>query len=147
MTDFFSSPTCNSQVKQQIVSIAFNLWLKGNRGRKELAYIDLFSGPGIYTDGNFSTPLFILQEICSSENLAKKFKVIFNDSDISSMSKLRRCINGVKNIQNLKLMLTSCNNVDENILEKFPKLGTEHSFAFIDPWGYKGIRSRCNWRA
>jgi three-Cys-motif partner protein len=139
MTEFFSMPTCNSQIKQLIVAAAFKLWLTENKGQKELSYIDLFSGPGIYADGSFSTPLIILQDICSSETMARKFNVIFNDSDIKSLSKLRKAINGIKNIQNLKLILTSCNTVDKNILEKFPKIETAHSFAFIDPWGYKGV--------
>lgn len=137
--DFFNVPSSNSLVKQQIVFRSFKLWLNDIRKEKQLSYIDLFSGPGIYDDNNISTPIYILQEICKTQDLAKKFSIILNDKNHLFMAKLRDETAKIENAKFLNTITTSCLNVDGNIFEKLPNILKEHCFVFLDPWGWKGL--------
>jgi three-Cys-motif partner protein len=137
--DFFASPKPNSIIKQQIILSAFKIWLTSNKKSNELSYIDLFSGPGIYEDGSFSTPFLILQEICSNNLLAGKFNVLFNDNRKSYLAKLRKALNGFKNISNLKLLMTASETIINKVPTKFSNLNLDNSFVFIDAWGCQGI--------
>jgi len=137
---FFCEPSNNSQIKQMVVASAFKLWLYDNRREKELSYIDLFSGPGLYDDGSFSTPLHILQEICVSELCAKKFNVVLNDAKNAFMARLRRAVDGIRNSKYLHSLTTSCTEIDGNVFEKFPNIWDGNSFAFVDAWGWKSLK-------
>jgi three-Cys-motif partner protein len=63
--DFFAERKEQSRIKIEIVNKYFAAWWKillpsvESRGEK-LGYIDLFSGPGLYKDGNKSTPILLL---------------------------------------------------------------------------------------
>ena len=63
---FFNESTETSLVKAEIVAKYFWAWAKviiprAKKRKKNIAYIDLFSGPGRYQDGSKSTPLLILE--------------------------------------------------------------------------------------
>jgi three-Cys-motif partner protein len=132
---FFAEQSYNSDIKTQIVLAAFNMWLKNNKDKKELSYIDLFAGPGLYDDGTLSTPICILQEICATRTLARKFNVVFNDHDAKLIAKLRRAILNIKNAGFLKILATSASKSENN-----PQIPTNgYCFAFLDFWGWKNI--------
>lgn len=138
-SDFFASPKPNSIIKQKIILYAFKIWLDVNKKQKELSYIDLFSGPGIYNDGSFSTPFLILQEICDSQVLSNKFNIIFNDNRKAYIAKLRKALNGFKNISNLNMLITASETITNKLPTKFSVINHANSFVFIDAWGYQGI--------
>ncbi|MDR2685591.1 MAG: three-Cys-motif partner protein TcmP [Rickettsiales bacterium] len=131
--NFFAEQSQNSEIKTQIVLGVFQLWLKDTRRGQNLSYIDLFAGPGIYEDGSLSTPLCILQEICSQKSIARKFNVILNDKNMETLAKLRRAITNIRNAKYIKSLLTS--NNDANIFAP----DNTSSFVFMDPWGWKGM--------
>jgi three-Cys-motif partner protein len=134
--DFFVEQSSNSEVKMQIVLAVFKLWLKDKKTKKSLSYIDLFSGPGTYDDGTFSTPVCILQEICAMKSVAQKFNIILNDRSAAYMAKLRRTIMNIRNANFFKTLLTSTRDACKEIL-KIKSDG--NCFIFLDPWGWKGM--------
>jgi len=79
-----------------------------------------------------------LQEICATENLARKFSVILNDNDKDAMARLRRAMANIRNYKYIRSLTTSTNdNVDSS---KLPQVESdEHSFVFLDPFGWKGM--------
>ncbi|MCL2629243.1 MAG: three-Cys-motif partner protein TcmP [Alphaproteobacteria bacterium] len=133
--NFFVEQSRNSEIKTQIVLTMFSLWLKNNKTKKDLSYIDLFSGPGLYDDGTLSTPVCILQEICATKAMAQKFNVVLNDHKAGIIAKLRRAIANIRNAKFLKTLATSVANTGE----KPQVLNSEHCFMFLDPWGWKGM--------
>jgi len=137
-TAFFAEQSANSEVKMQIVLAAFKLWLGNVKHNKRLNYVDLFCGPGIYDDGTFSTPVCILQEICATENLARRFRVILNDYDKEAVARLRRAMSNIRNYKYIRSVTTSTN--DNSDYDNWPDIENgEHSFIFLDPFGWKGM--------
>lgn len=137
-TAFFAEQSANSEVKMQIVLTAFKLWLSDVKNNKRLNYIDLFCGPGVYDDGTLSTPVCILQEICATEKLARQFYVILNDNDKDAMARLRRAMANIRNYKYIRSVTTSTN--DNSDYNNWPDIeNDEHSFVFLDPFGWKGI--------
>jgi three-Cys-motif partner protein len=74
---FFEERSDQSEVKSRIVAKFFASWsnvivntAKRNGRQPKLAYLDLFSGPGRYTDGAKSTPLLIVEKAIDTPDLA-----------------------------------------------------------------------------
>ncbi len=71
---FFEESKEQSTIKAEIVANYFWAWAKvilssvKKRGGN-IAYIDLFSGPGRYKDGSKSTPLLILEKAIEDPDL------------------------------------------------------------------------------
>ena len=99
---FFEESRQQSQVKSAIVSKYFDGWSKVMIGVQNkswqrnadnrIAYVDLFAGPGRYSDGTVSTPLLILGKAVKDEELRQRLVTIFNDRDpgrASRVSKVR----------------------------------------------------------
>lgn len=82
-SDFFSSQSPSSYVKAKIVSSYFPQYCKIllKNPQKEIRYIDLFSGPGIYDDGHVSTPLMIAAECYRDDRLRAIVRMQFNDKN------------------------------------------------------------------
>lgn len=151
-TTFFTQQTVSSKIKASIVAKYFPSYCKiiNRSPQKQIRYLDLFAGPGIYEDGNWSTPLLIADQISKDEILKNKVRLIFNDNQY-------------------------CNELKENFNKNFPQ-GTFHfpsqfgnvtigdnekmrrylikdhagennqnpfpTLLFFDPWGYKGIDTK-----
>ena len=76
-SQFFEKQTHSSRIKASIVSEYFPSYCKIIVKRympKQLRFIDLFSGPGYYEDGNASTPILIARH-CKNDDFLKS-KVI-----------------------------------------------------------------------
>ena len=82
-TDFFEQQTISSRVKAGIVANYFPQYCKiiiTRRMPESIRFIDLFSGPGVYEDGNVSTPILVGRK-CMEDNILKTYvKFIFNDN-------------------------------------------------------------------
>jgi three-Cys-motif partner protein len=150
--DFFEEPTELSQVKSEIVSKYFDAWakvmigvLKKTPGRSggRIAYVDLFCGPGRYTDGSPSTPILVLEKAVRSAELRVRLLSIFNDRDESAATKLRSAIAEVPGIDTLmhRPQVTS-NIVGEEIAQLFERTSFVPTLFFADPWGYRGLSLR-----
>ena len=150
--NFFEQQTLSSKVKASIVSEYFPKYCKiivKKRMPQRIGYFDLFAGPGMYEDGNFSTPLLLARN-CSNDALLKdKVWMVFNDNVYYQQLEdnfLREFPRGTFNYpphfghstvgenEQINEFLISdryiCNHVNEC-----------PSVLFIDPFGYKGIET------
>lgn len=80
--NFFKRQTDSSKIKAYIVSEYFPQYCRIIRKKHEprmFRYIDLFAGPGIYEDGNESTPILIGRNVAADSTLKDKVQLVFND--------------------------------------------------------------------
>lgn len=137
---FYEKPTDASRVKQRIVTKYFGAWknvLKTWRNAPRLGYVDLYAGPGVYTDGSPSTPLLVLQQAIDDEDLAGKLVAIFNDGDPLLAGALRANIADLQGIQRLRDQPQVYEDeVSATVIGRAPRIPT---LLFADPWGYKGL--------
>lgn len=141
MDKFFTEVEEHSIVKATIVEKYFSVWssILGSRVDK-IGYIDLYSGPGVYSDGTESTPVRILKKCVSDEKLRKKITTIFNDANEECYKKLKYNIAQITGIDSLKFAPTVLNQkVDDKIAEQFESMNMIPCFSFIDPFGYAGL--------
>lgn len=141
---FFSEPSENSKIKAAIVSKYFWAWAKiiGPRSEK-LAYIDLFAGPGRYSDGVKSTPLLVLEQAIKDPLLCQKLVTIFNDAAPENVQSLKDEILTVENISLLKNQPAVQNKeIDEETAKELEAMRLIPSLCFFDPFGYKGLSLR-----
>ena len=85
-TNFFEKQTLSSKVKASIISEYFPKYCKiivRKHEPRKIGYYDLFSGPGLYDDGNPSTPFLIARKCKNDEFLRQKVWMIFNDNQYS----------------------------------------------------------------
>ncbi len=138
--EFYQTPSDASRVKQAIVATYFGAWknvLKTWRTAPMLGYVDLYSGPGVYADGSFSTPLLILQQAIEDDYLRNKLLAIFNDGDPQLAAALRMNIARLPNIDRLQNEPKVYEyDVPEMVIRLAPSTPT---LLFADPWGYKGL--------
>lgn len=142
---FFEDQTEASKIKTIIVSKYFPVWAKiilpqAKKYNNDIAYIDLFSGPGLYDDGSKSTPLIILEKIIADEKLCKSTITIFNDSNPDFAKQLEVNISKLPSLDKLKHQPQICDeSVGDEIAKRFGKMKMVPALSFIDPWGYKGL--------
>jgi three-Cys-motif partner protein len=144
--DFFKNQTPSSRIKANIVAEYFPQYCKIilKKPQQEIRYLDLFAGPGIYDDGNLSTPLLIANSCAKDAVLSKKVRLLFNDNRYSNQLK--------ENFERLFPVGTffyepifGDKTVGENeritsYLTKNTKTPNPYpTLLFFDPWGYKGI--------
>ena len=115
---FFEESKEQSEVKSAIVTEYFDVWSSimlstQNRSpkhqNKKIAYIDLFAGPGRYSDGTISTPLLVLKKAIQDNELRQRLVTIFNDKDESSTNSLSKAIKELPGIETLQLPTSSLN--------------------------------------
>ena len=141
---FFSKQTEASKIKADIVSRYFSGWanVMASQGNVKIAYLDLFSGPGRYNDGNLSTPLLIVEKAINHRNkkVCDKTFFIFNDADPQNIAKLKYEIKNFPGINKLKFEPSISNfKINERIVTDFENITKIPTLSFIDPWGYKGL--------
>lgn len=143
--DFFAERKEQSRIKIEIVNKYFAAWWKillpsvESRGEK-LGYIDLFSGPGLYKDGNKSTPILLLEYAITQPKLRKRLVTIFNDINNKHIISLRKHIDNISEIdllENKPILRNDC--VCDNLVNKLENISFIPSLIFIDPCGYKGL--------
>lgn len=148
--EFFEEQRDQSLVKAHIVSKYFDAWsnvmlgVRKQYGRiDKLAYIDLFCGPGRYTDGSKSTPIMVLEHAIKNPELASLLVTMFNDKDEANISSLREAVGALGGVGSLKYApQIHCSEVDRDAEEMFAKTNLCPTFSFVDPFGYKGLSSR-----
>ncbi|MEY3868126.1 MAG: hypothetical protein RLZZ338_2017 [Cyanobacteriota bacterium] len=147
MTDqsFFDEPTEPSLVKAEIVAKYFWAWAKviipsAKKRNNNIAYVDLFSGPGGYKEGSQSTPLRILERAIADPDMREMLITIFNDIDDENTQSLQDAIASLDGINTLKHQPTVLNkDVGEEIIRDPQLIPAVPTLFFIDPWGYKGL--------
>src|SRR5687768_8795766 len=106
-SSFFEEQEPQSEVKAAIVSKYFKAWANVVLGTAKamgvnLAYIDLFAGPGRYADEQKSTPILILEMALEHPELCKRLVTFFNDLDPKNTKSLEEAIAKIPNIEKLK---------------------------------------------
>ena len=152
--NFFDESKQQSQVKSTIVSEYFDVWSRimintqnknrwYQRSEKRIAYIDLFAGPGRYSDGTISTPLLVLKKAIHDEDLRQCLVTIFNDKDERNTNSLSEAIKELSGIETLNYQpQVETQEVGEEIVNMFEEMQLIPTLFFVDPWGYKGLSLR-----
>jgi three-Cys-motif partner protein len=145
---FFQESSEQSRVKSAIVSKYFVAWAnvmiavqkRRIRSVKNIAYIDLFAGPGRYDEGTKSTPLLVLEKAVRNSSLRERLITIFNDKDKANVHSLQEAINKLPGIDTLMHKPQVRNQeVGEDIVRIFEQIKFVPTLFFVDPWGYKGL--------
>lgn len=66
-----------------------------------IAYVDLFSGPGVFEDGSASTPLWVLCHAINNPALSSRLVTLFNDKNREYVERLRTAIDNLPGIERL----------------------------------------------
>jgi three-Cys-motif partner protein len=140
---FFDIQSDRSKVKSNIVAKYFSAWanvMLAQRDIQKIAYIDLFSGPGRYKDGNPSTPLLVLENAIKHKTAPQKLQAVFNDSNSQNTDKLKKEIQSLSGVEKFRYEPQVLNRkIDENTVREFDREGSVPTLSFVDPWGYKGL--------
>lgn len=146
---FFDTPKEQSIIKKLIVTKYFPAWVNviksaldknRNNVNKNLAYFDLFSGPGIYCDGTTSTPIEIMQRILQDSFLVEHCLTFFNDKNESFISELENNISKLEGYDGLKHKPNFSNQgVSIDIFKEIINNNIIPTLSFIDPFGYEGV--------
>jgi three-Cys-motif partner protein len=144
LEDFFETSKDCSKVKTEIVRKYFWTWAKVILGttnkNSDIAYIDLYSGPGTYDDGTKSTPIQILENALRDETMKSKLVTIFNDVNKSHVNSLQKAIQRVPGIDKLKYKpIVNNERVGQSVVDTLKSYSLVPTLLFIDPWGYKGL--------
>lgn len=139
--DFFEKQKEQSLIKSEIVKKYFWAWGKIISCRApKIAYIDLYSGPGVYEDGSKSTPVLVLENALRDELMRQKLVTIFNDTNPKYTASLEKVISEIPNISKLKIKPTVTNiTVGQDLVDELKSLILVPTLLFVDPWGYKGL--------
>lgn len=130
--------------KIELLRRYLNAWfpIVGNSFR-ELTYIDGFCGPGIYKGGEDGSPVAALKS-ASNATMKKANKVlfVFNDKRQDRIDCLDELIQNF-NYSDIFTIATRVSSFDVKIKEILDYFEDRDSinplFAFIDPFGYKGV--------
>jgi three-Cys-motif partner protein len=145
MTDqFFDEPRQHSKIKAQIVAKYFPAWAKIMAARLRtggfLVYLDLMAGPGYYDDGSPSTPILAAEQVLANARLRGVVRLVLNDADPVHAAQLRAAMQGLPDIPSLKQGFHIYQKeVDDGFTEELARVRLAPTFAFVDPWGYKGL--------
>jgi three-Cys-motif partner protein len=145
---FFDESKDQSIIKAAIVRKYFIAWarvivrpVKARGGN--IAYIDLFAGPGRYKDGSKSTPLLVLEAAINDPDLRNMLITLFNDVDADHSRSLEEAISSLSGIETLKHTPRVYNyEVGDEIVKTFESMRLVPTLFFVDPWGYKGLSLR-----
>ena len=152
-SSFFQESRNQSRLKSIIVTKYFAAWARiiigsikkqsRSRSDRRIAYIDLFCGPGRYSDGTDSTPLQVLKMACQDPDLREHLVTIFNDKSSEHADSLQNAIDAVPDISILRYPPRVVNiEVGDSIASVFEKTRFVPTLFFVDPWGYKGLSLR-----
>ncbi len=148
MADFFGETSEQSAVKSAIVAKYFWAWAKvisptAKQRSGNIAYIDLFAGPGRYKDGTKSTPLLVLEKAIADSDLSQMLVSVFTDADPNNTRSLQDAIDALPGIESLRYRPEVYPQVvGEEIVKSFQKMRLIPTLFFVDPWGYKGLSLR-----
>ncbi len=146
--NFFGKQTAASKVKSEIVLNHFDSWssiVVGQAAKlgQNIAYMDLYCGPGIYDNGAKSTPLLVLDKAIEKAGknpaIAKHLVTIFNDKKKKSVKTLQGEVakmSGLAALTNPTIILNE--KVDKNTEAYFSKIKIP-TLTFLDPFGYMGL--------
>ena len=148
--DFYKEQTDNSRIKANIVAKYFPQYAKIllRKPQHRIRYVDLFSGPGIYQDGKYSTPLLIAESCLNDSILSQKVELAFNDMIYGE--DLRQKFNQLFDLSKFNfnpkfgtLVVGEDPKIDKYLNNVYSKgKNPSPTLLFFDPFGYKAINTR-----
>jgi three-Cys-motif partner protein len=143
--EFFGESTEQSRIKTVICTNYVFTWadIISRKTRSDrIAYADVYAGPGRYIDGTKSTPLLVLERAIGHNRMRDMLVTLFNDAAPGHTESLERAVRelpGIETVRHQPIILTS--EVNAELVQQLerPKVPT---FAFVDPFGYKGLSLR-----
>lgn len=140
--DFFVKRSDGSRVKGEIVIKFYDAWtniMLNKFPNEDLSYVDLYCGPGIYDDGNWSVPLKLMDHVLKNNKLSQKMRFYFNDKNEEYIENLK---SNIQNLQGIDKLLSrirfNSETIDLNFAKRWSTLETP-TLSFLDPCGYKGL--------
>jgi len=143
--EFFDEQREQSLIKSEIVRKYFWAWAKviiptAKKYSKKIGYIDLFAGPGIYSDGTKSTPILILERVIENQDMREMLTALLNDANPDHAASLKREIDSLPGINLMKYPpQVYADKIDIGFEKTFEGIRFIPTLLFLDPWGYKGI--------
>lgn len=146
--DFYGTPTEASRRKQRIVVKYHAAWSQVLRSRpgssarfqSDLAYVDLFAGPGKYGDESQSTPLLIIEAAARDPYMREHLITRFNEGDPVIAERLEKNLKASDAARELNHRpAVTCALVEQDILKEIGGIPRCPTLLFADPWGYKGL--------
>ncbi|SER89921.1 three-Cys-motif partner protein TcmP [Pedobacter rhizosphaerae] len=149
---FFEEQTASSKIKANIVSKYFPSYCKIISKKympTSIRFTDLFAGPGIYRDGNLSTPILLARDCKEDAFLKDKVHFIFNDKEHTDTLKsnfYEYFPEGT--FKNKPFFANRTVGEDTRVKDYLLKnthvgKNNEHpTLLFIDPFGYKAIETK-----
>jgi len=134
-------PSPHTLVKTEIVLKYFAAWSRVLRtNASELLYLDLYAGKGQHSNGEYSTPVRLLELASEDEFLRKNLNVLLNDVKPTYCKKLSKLIDelGFNELLHNKPRVNNA-RIDEPIASRMAIVKMIPTFCFIDPYGYKGL--------
>jgi three-Cys-motif partner protein len=143
--EFFVESTEQSRIKTLICTNYVFTWadiITRKTRSDRIAYVDLYAGPGRYIDGTKSAPLLVLERAIGHDRMRNMLVTLFNDAAPGHTQSLERAIRALPSIATLRhqpVIITNEVNADLVQTLERPHVPT---FAFVDPFGYKGLSLR-----
>ncbi len=143
----------HTRAKHQLLTGYLKAWFPIlSRWNKRVVFIDGFAGPGIYKDNEPGSPLealsVLLQHEYKNKMKDKEFVFLFNESDTERYNRLDSIVKDYirehqpwpDNVK-VKVGCDKFENVAESILSYLEeqKSNLAPTFAFVDPFGVKGL--------
>ena len=152
-SQFFDKQTLSSKVKASIISEYFpqycNIITKVHVPER-IGYFDMFAGPGIYKDGNLSTPILIGKQCETNSTLKNLVWMIFNDKEYLYIEELKRNFLATFPPGSFNYSPYFSNRIFGEVeeIDNFLRRPTYKnrknecpSILFIDPFGYKHLNT------
>lgn len=112
---------------------------------QRVVYIDGFCGPGRYSKGEKGSPIIALESALyhQMQQRVREVTFVFIDKDKRRLEHLKKEIDSLKipPTFHIELILDQFDNTIKQLLDDLDSRGTKlaPTFAFIDPFGFKGI--------
>jgi three-Cys-motif partner protein len=140
--DFFFEQSEQSQIKAKIVNGYFAAWSRVMLGHwsANIAYIDLYCGPGKYKDGGKSVPLALIEQTLANHELKKRMQFVFNDVENAYTQNLEEEIRLLPDGGSLLNSIQFANiEIGTDFAKSIKIPANVPVLSFVDPWGYKGL--------
>ncbi|MGD0679990.1 MAG: three-Cys-motif partner protein TcmP [Polyangiaceae bacterium] len=138
----------HTRAKHEILRLYLEAWapILSLGGFTTIAYVDGFSGPGIYARGENGSPVIALNvALQHDKNMKGKVLFLFIEKEQDRAEKLREIVAGMSLPTRFHVKIAGGKTFEEgfreNLLDFYRKKSRPlpPTFAFIDPFGWKGV--------
>ncbi|OOH75894.1 three-Cys-motif partner protein TcmP [Leptospirillum ferriphilum] len=131
----------HTKAKHAILSEYLKAWFQiVGKTHSKLIFIDGFAGPGRYSEGEPGSPLIAL-DIAKKANISSKILFQFVEEDKNRFKYLKNELNNLKIPPSFDISIEneSFSNILSSTQDYLERNHGAPIFAFIDPFGFKGI--------